>query len=97
MNASNGSPAVFDPRVYYGRETGCCCLVTKLCLTLCDPMDCSMPGFLVFHYLLEFAQKLIALDHVFVVREYEIRWKFVDFFFKLELERNHRNSLEWQM
>ena len=56
-----------------------------------------MPGFLVFHYLLEFAQKLIALDHVFVVREYEIRWKFVDFFFKLELERNHRNSLEWQM
>ena len=24
--------------------------------TICDPMDCSMPGFLVFHYLLEFAQ-----------------------------------------
>ena len=23
----------------------CCCWVTKLCLTLCDPMDCSMPGF----------------------------------------------------
>ena len=22
----------------------------------CEPMDCSMPGFLVFHYLLEFAQ-----------------------------------------
>ena len=22
----------------------CCCLVTKLCLTLCDPMDCSPPG-----------------------------------------------------
>ena len=22
----------------------CCCLVTKLCLTLCDPMNCSMPG-----------------------------------------------------
>ena len=21
-----------------------CCLVTKLCLTLCDPMDCSLPG-----------------------------------------------------
>ena len=23
----------------------CCCLVTKLCPTLCDPMDCSLPDF----------------------------------------------------
>ena len=23
---------------------GRCCLVTALCLTLCDPMDCSLPG-----------------------------------------------------
>ena len=22
----------------------CCVLVTQLCLTLCDPMDCSLPG-----------------------------------------------------
>ena len=22
----------------------CCCLVAKLCLTLCNPMDCSTPG-----------------------------------------------------
>ena len=34
----------------------CCCSVTKLCLTLCDPMDCSAPGFPVLHYLSEFAQ-----------------------------------------
>ena len=34
----------------------CCCSVTKLCLTLCDPMDCSIPGFPVPYYLLEFAQ-----------------------------------------
>ena len=34
----------------------CCCLVARLCLTLCDPMDCSTPGFPVLHYLLEFAQ-----------------------------------------
>ena len=33
----------------------CCCSVSKSCLTLCDPMDCSMPGFPVFHCLLEFA------------------------------------------
>ena len=34
----------------------CCCLVTQSCSTLCDSMDCSMPGFPVFHYLLVFAQ-----------------------------------------
>ena len=22
----------------------CCCLVAKSCLTLCDPMDCTLPG-----------------------------------------------------
>ena len=33
-----------------------CCWVAKSCLTLCDPMDCSISGFLVLHYLLEFAQ-----------------------------------------
>ena len=35
----------------------CCCFsVTKLCPTLCDPMDYSMPGFLILHSLPEFAQ-----------------------------------------
>ena len=35
----------------------CCCFsVTKSCPTLCNPMDCSMPGFPVFHYLSEFSQ-----------------------------------------
>ena len=29
----------------------CCCSVAP-----CDPMDCTMPGFLVFHCLLELAQ-----------------------------------------
>ena len=32
------------------------CSVTQLCLTLCDRMDCSMPGFPVLHQLLEPAQ-----------------------------------------
>ena len=27
----------------------CCCSVAKLCLTLCDPMKCSRPGFPVLH------------------------------------------------
>ena len=34
----------------------CCCSVTKSCLTLCDPVDCSTPGFPVCYHLLEFAQ-----------------------------------------
>ena len=33
----------------------CCCSVTKLCATLCDPMDCSTPGFPALHYLPDFA------------------------------------------
>ena len=30
--------------------------VTKLCLTLCGPMNCSTPGLSVLHCLPEFAQ-----------------------------------------
>ena len=34
----------------------CCCSVSQSCLTLCDPLDYSMPDFSVLHYLPEFAQ-----------------------------------------
>ena len=34
----------------------CCCSVPKLCPTLCDSMDYSMPGFPILYYLPEFAQ-----------------------------------------
>ena len=34
----------------------CCCSVGQSCPTLCDPMDCSTPGFLVHHQLPEFTQ-----------------------------------------
>ena len=48
------------PRVMlrYKECHGYCCYrsVTKLCLTLCDPMDCSMPGLQVLHHLLELVQ-----------------------------------------
>ena len=30
--------------------------VTQLCLTLCNPKDCSKPGLPVYHQLLEFTQ-----------------------------------------
>ena len=42
--------------IIYLKFIHCCCSVAQLCPTRCDPMDCSMPGFLVFHYLLKFAQ-----------------------------------------
>ena len=32
------------------------CSVAKLHLTLCNPMNCSTPGFPVLHYPPEFAQ-----------------------------------------
>ena len=34
----------------------CCCSVTRLYLTLCDPMDRSTPGLPVHHQFLEFTQ-----------------------------------------
>ena len=34
----------------------CCCSVAESHPTLCDSMDCSMPGLPVALYLLEFAQ-----------------------------------------
>ena len=46
--ASTGEP--------FGEMMLFCCLVTKSCPNLCDPMDWSTPGFPVHHQLPEFAQ-----------------------------------------
>ena len=43
--------SVCHERVGCGR-----CSVIQSCPSLCDPMDCSMPGSFVVHHLLEFAQ-----------------------------------------
>ena len=43
--------------------SSCCCSDTKMCLTLCDPMDCSTPGFSVLHHLLELL-KFISIELV---------------------------------
>ena len=45
-------------------QVGSCCSVAQLFPTLCDPMDCSTPGFPVLHQLPEFAQ-----THVLWVRD----------------------------
>ena len=42
------------------RKAHCCSSVTQLCPNFCDPMDCSIPGFPVLHYLLEFAKTHVA-------------------------------------
>ena len=47
--------------IYRKYSLGLCSLVqfssvSQSCPTLCDPMDCSMPGFPVYHQLLELAQ-----------------------------------------
>ena len=39
-----------------------CCSVAESCQTLCDPMNCSMPGFPVLHYLPEFTQTHVHWD-----------------------------------
>ena len=45
-------------------KTACCCSVAKYCPTLCDPMNCSTPGFPVLHYLPEFAQYPLSLHNI---------------------------------
>ena len=42
-------------------ELSCCCSVTKSCLTLCKPLDSSMPGCPILHYLREFAPQSLLL------------------------------------
>ena len=51
-----GSLTLVPPGKPHERRIWSCCSVTKLCLTPCNPMNCSMPGFAILHYLLEFAQ-----------------------------------------
>ena len=45
-----------DEFIYSGLTSCCYCSVAKLCLTLCNLMDCSMPGFPILHHLPNLAQ-----------------------------------------
>ena len=40
----------------------CCCSVAQLCPALCNPMDCSTPGFPVLHHLSEFRANLRSVS-----------------------------------
>ena len=55
----------------------CCCSVAKSRPTLCDPVDCSTPGFSVLHYLWSFLtlqsclmsiESVMLLNHLILCR-----------------------------
>ena len=46
----------FTPYDLFYKAFGNCYSVTQLCPALCDPIDCSTPGFPVLHHLLELTQ-----------------------------------------
>ena len=49
-------PEIIYTAIYYMIKADCCCSVSKSCPTLCDPRDCSMPGFPVLQHLLKYGQ-----------------------------------------
>ena len=56
---------------HYFWSLSCHCSVAKSCLTLCNPMGYSMPGFPVLHHLPEFAQthatELVMLSNYLIL------------------------------
>ena len=62
LNCPSPPPAPgIHPSTFCLREfdASCCYLLAQSCPALCNPMDCSTPGFPVLHYLPEFAQTFI--------------------------------------
>ena len=54
----------FSHMFFTGGFICCCYSVSKLCVTLCDPMDCSTPGFPVFRYLPVCSIKFMSIELV---------------------------------
>ena len=59
----------------------CCCSVTQSCLTLCDLVDCSTPGFPVLHrlpftnmYKWEFVPSHVCLEFVCLFVPTHVHW-----------------------
>ena len=67
-----------------------CCAVTKLCPTLCNPMDCSTPGFPVLHHLLESAQ--IHVQSVMLSNHLILSHRPFPFAFSLS---QHQDLFQW--
>ena len=73
-------------RLHNGNNSNYCCLVAKLGLTLCDPMDCSMPGFPVLHHLLEFAQTHVHGVDDDAFQPFRTMWTFSPFSMRVTLK-----------
>ena len=56
MNLFTGKSVPWKKSDFQGDLRCYCFSVDKLCLTLCNPMNCTTPGFPVLHYLPGFAQ-----------------------------------------
>ena len=60
MEITQGAPGKpehqVDPEASCGKGRPALCSVAPSCSTLCDTLDCSLPGFPVLHHLPEFAQ-----------------------------------------
>ena len=58
----------------------CCCSVSQSCLTICDPMDCSMPGCPVLHHHPELVQTqvtntfLLGILSPFGIKDHTLSW-----------------------
>ena len=53
----------FCSSLSHSRTSYCCCLFAKLCLTLCYPLDCSMPGSSVLYYLKFMSIELLMISN----------------------------------
>ena len=67
LHVEHGAPCHgswrYSSRTVLKIATSCCCSccsVVKSCLILCNPMNYSMPGFPVHHYLPDFAQTQVC-------------------------------------
>ena len=56
-------PCCMHLNLFIKSPVHCCCSVAQSCRTLCDPLDCSTPGFPVLHSFPEFA-KLMSIESV---------------------------------
>ena len=57
INVCSLSHQIWRVLLWQPKQIHCCCFsVTKSCSTLCNPMNCSTPGFAVSHHPSEFAQ-----------------------------------------
>ena len=56
----------------------CSCSVAQSCLTLCNPMDCSTPGFPVLHHLLAIqpSHPLSSPSPIFNFFQHQTHWVF---------------------